>query len=258
MLFDIRGRRRNVVKAVYAVLALLMGASLILLAGPGLFSGGSSSGGNGEAVERLEDQAARIERKLAKSPEEPNLLLSLMRTHITAANLQAEQSSTGELLLTLQSREEFEKASAVWSEYLKATNEPSAGAAQLITPALFSLAQTSRTTTEAAANIAAAAESEKIVAEQRPNLGSLSTLALYTLFTGDYKAAEKAKQEAAKYANSKFERENLDKQFEEVEKRAKSFQKQVKEGEKAAEKGSAEESLKNPLGGLGGGSTLAE
>ena len=34
MLFDIRGRRKHVVKVVYAILALLMGASLFLVVGP--------------------------------------------------------------------------------------------------------------------------------------------------------------------------------------------------------------------------------
>jgi hypothetical protein len=261
MLFDIRGRRRNVVKFVYAILALLMAASLILLAGPGLFGGGGGGSG-GEATKQLEEQAERIERKLAKSPNDPNLLLNLTRIRVSAANAQSEVNpTTGEALLTLQSREEFEKASAAWSEYLEATNEPSAGGAQLITPALFSLAQTSRSYNEALSNMKAAAESQKIVAEQRPSLGSLSTLALYTLFTGDYRAAEEAKKEAAKFANTKVERENLEKQFEEVRKRANEFQKQVAESEKAAKAaggGAGKEALQNPLGGLGGGSSLSE
>lgn len=260
MLFDIRGRRRNVVKFVYAILALLMAASLILLAGPGLFSGGGRGGG--EAAKQLEEQAERIERKLAKSPNDANLLLNLTRIRVSAANAQSEVNpTTGEALLTLQSREQFEKASAAWSEYLEATNEPSAGGAQLITPALFSLAQTSRSYNEALSNMRAAAEAQKIVAEQRPSLGSLSTLALYTLFTGDYKAAEEAEKEAAKSANSKLERENLEKQFDEVRKRAVEFQKQVAESEKAAKTaggGAGKEALQNPLGGLGGGSSLSE
>ena len=34
MLFDIRGRRKHVVRVVYAILAILMGASLFLVVGP--------------------------------------------------------------------------------------------------------------------------------------------------------------------------------------------------------------------------------
>ncbi|HEY0318004.1 MAG TPA: hypothetical protein VGC49_06890 [Solirubrobacterales bacterium] len=261
MLFDIRGRRKNVVKVVYGILALLMGASLILLAGPGLFGGNSGSGG-GEAAKLLEEQATRIERKLVKSPNDPGLLLGLTRARVNAGNAQSEVNpTTGEALLTIESREQFEKASAAWSEYLKATDEPAAGGAQLMTPALFSLAQTSRSYNEALDNIKAASESEQIVAEQRPSLGSLSTLALYTVFTGDYKAAEKAQKEAAKYAGSKVKREELDKQFKEAKKRAQSFQKQIAESEKAAKKAGAgaaggAEALQNPLGL--GGSSLSE
>ncbi|MEX2106965.1 MAG: hypothetical protein WD810_08720 [Solirubrobacterales bacterium] len=260
MLFDIRGKRRNVVKVVYAILALLMGLSLLILAGPGignLFNGG---GEGSEAASQLEDQAARIERKLVKDPENPDLLLSLTRTQVATANALSETNpTTGEALLTVESRQQFEKASATWSAYLEATDEPSAGGAQLISPALFSLAQTSRTSNEAEANIKAAAEAQGILAEQRPSLGSLSTFALYTLYTFDYKGAEKALNEAKGYANSKFERQNLENQFEEIEKRAREFQKQLVEANKAAKQGGAgPESLQNPLGGLGGGSTLSE
>jgi hypothetical protein len=259
MLFDIRGRRKNVVKLVYAILALLMAASLILLAGPGLF-GGSNGGSSGEGAKLLEEQAQRIERKLAKAPNDPNLQLSLMRTRIAAGNAQAAIGPNGEALPTIESREQLEKASAAWSDYLKASDEPTAGAAQLITPALFSLAETSRTYNQALDNITAAVESQKIVAEQRPSLGSVSTLALYTPFTGDYKAAERALSEALKFTNTKAERESLQKQFDEVKKRAQGFQKELAESEKAAKKasaaggGSGAEALQNPLGGLGGNS----
>ena len=68
MVFDIRGRRRHVVKFVYAVLALLMGASLFLVVGPvninSLLGGSSTSNGAGA----LEEQAESIERKLKKDP----------------------------------------------------------------------------------------------------------------------------------------------------------------------------------------------
>lgn len=262
MLFDIRGKRRNVVKVVYAILALLMGLSLFLLAGPGIggiFNGNEAN--NSEAVSRIEDEAARVERKLAKEPENSDLLLKLTRSHTSAANLLAETGPNGEVLLTVESRQQYEKASATWSEYLEATDEPAAGTAQLMSQALFSLANTSRTYNEAEANITAAADAQKIVAEARPSLGSLSTASLYTLYTFDYAEAEKQRDEAKKFANTKFERENLDNQFDEVKKQAVKFQKEY-EAAKAAAKQAAkqgganpQESLQNPLG-LGGG--LAE
>lgn len=255
MLFDIRGRRRNVIKVVYAVLALLMGASLILLYGPGFGGGGGSSGT--DLVEQYEDQAKRVERKLVNEPENSDLLLRLARLHVSAGNALSESNpTTGEVVLTAEGRQQLEKASEAWSEYLEATDEPSASAAQLVAPALFSLAQSSRTTLEALGNITAASEAQAILAEQRPSIGTLSTYALYTLYTADYAAAERALQEAKKMAGSKFERQQLQQQFDQIKKIAKEFERQVAALEKAAKEGAQNpESVENPLG-LGGG--LAE
>lgn len=263
MLFDIRGRRGNVVKVIYAILALLMGLSLILLAGPGI--GGIGGGGgvdNDEAVSRLQDRSAKIERELAKEPQNADLIVALTRNHLSTANLLAEPSPTGELLPTIESRGELEKASAAWSEYLEATDEPSAGAAAQMSGALFTLAQTSRTLREANNNIVAAAEAQKLVADQRPSLGSRSTQALYTLYTFDYKEADQALAQAMKFANTKAERQSLQAQYDEVEKRAKQFQKEFNEAKKAEKQagaaGNPQESLQNPLGLGGTGGSLAE
>jgi len=236
MLFDIRGKRRNVVKVVYAILALLMGASLILLAGPIGFGGGGSGT---DAAELAEERVERLEERQLEEPNDPNLLLNLTRAQIATANALAETNpATGEIALTVASRQEFEKASATWSEYLEATDEPAAGGAQLVSNALFSLAQTSRTTQEARRNIIDAAEAQRIVAEARPSLGALSTLSFYTAYTGDFEGAEEALAEAKKFANSKFERQQLQNQFDEIEKTAREFEKSVKEAEKAAKEGS--------------------
>lgn len=259
MVFDVRGKRRGVVKVVYAILALLMGLSLFLLGAGGslnsLFGGGSSSG---SATKAREEQAQRIERKLVKSPEDPNLLLNLTRTRVNAGNSAVAIGSNGEQDQTLESQEQFNKASAAWSEYLEAAGEPSSGLAQLMSNTLFTLASISRTTAEADANVKAAAEAQAIVAEKRPSVGSLSTLALYLLYTYDYAEAAKVKKEAVALTSSKFERENFENQFDELEKKLKEFQKQTKETERAQKQGAQAnpENLENPLGL--GGATLGE
>lgn len=257
MLFDIRGRRRNVIKVVYAILALLMGASLILLYGPGF--GGGGGGGNTDLAKQYEEQAERIERKLAKEPRNTDLLVRLTRVHVSAGNALSESNpETGEVALTAEGRQQLEEASESWSEYLDATDEPSASAAQLVAPALFSLAQSSRTTPEALRNITAASEAQRILADQRPSVGTLSTYALYTLYTADYAAAEQGLKEAKKFASSKFERQQLQTQFDEIKKLAKEFERTVEAGKKAAEEGGQggqnPETLENPLG-IGGGLT---
>lgn len=254
MVFDVRGKRRGVVKVVYAILALLMGLSLFLLGAGGSLS--SIFGGNGSstsASQVFEEQAQRIERKLVKNPEDPSLLLNLTRTRVNAGNAAAGVTSTGEVAQTLESREQFNEASAAWSEYLEATDEPNPGVAQLMSNTLFTLAGISSSSAEAEANVQAAAEAQAIVAKNRPSVGSLSTLSLFKLYTFQYAEAEKVKKEAIALMNSKFERESFENQYEEVEKRAKEFQKQLKESEKAQKQGAEAnpETLENPLG-LGG------
>jgi DNA repair exonuclease SbcCD ATPase subunit len=268
MVFDIRGRRKHVVKVVYAVLAVLMGASLFLVVGPlnigELFNSNGSSAG-GEVAKPYEEQAERLEAKLRKAPEDPQLLMGLTRAHVTAGNSLLSSEPAEEDLT--QAVQQYQLASSSWSEYLDATDEPSAGTAQLVAPALLALAERSRTYEQAQRNVEAASEAQKIVAEQRPTLNSYSTLALYTYFTGDFKAAEAAQAKAAKLTREKFEVEQLEKQMKEVKKNAVKFQKARKQAaaaEKAAaksNKGSPEslQSPTNPLGGtFGTGTGLTE
>jgi hypothetical protein len=251
MVFDIRGKRRHVVKFVYALLALLMGGSLFLLAGPGIGGIFSQGVSNNNASSQFEEQTANIRHKLKKDPQNPQLLLALTRAQINAGNsLATTNSETGAVEFPPESRAQLEEASESWSKYLKATDEPAAGGAQLIAPALFTLAQTSRTGNEAEANVRAAAQAQQIIAEQRPSLGSLSTLAIYRNYAFDYKGAEEAQKKAKTFANTKFERENLDNELESIAKRGHEFQKQLAKIEKEAKKARAKgkPSIANPLG----------
>jgi DNA repair exonuclease SbcCD ATPase subunit len=268
MVFDVRGRRKHVVKVVYALLAVLMGASLFLVVGQfnigELFNSSSTSGG-GEIAKPYEEQAERLEVKLKKAPEDEQLLMGLTRARVTAGNsLLSSEPDEEDLTNALQ---QYQLASSSWSDYLDATDEPNAGTAQLVAPALLSLAERSRTYEQAQRNIEAASEAQGFVAKQRPTLNSFSTLALYTYFTGDFKAAETAQAKAAKLTRAKYEREQLDKQMEEVKKNAEKFQRERKRAaaaEKAAAKGNNgnPESLQSPSSPLGGtfgtGTGLAE
>ena len=259
MVFDIRGRRRHVVKVVYAILAVLMGLSLFLVTGAvnlgSLFGSNSSSG---SAAQTFEERSERIETKLKKEPESEDLLLSLSRNRATAATTLVN-SGAGESADGIEEvRTQLNLASEAWSRYLKAADEPSVGGATIMAPAFFLAAQASRSNQEAEENIEAAAEAEEIVANARPSLNSWSTLAQYVVFTGDYAGAKEATGKAAKYANTKFERESLENKLTELEKSGREFQKGVKEEESAKkEAAKVEESGggstgANPLNGLGG------
>ncbi|MBS1863656.1 MAG: hypothetical protein JSS68_18325 [Actinobacteria bacterium] len=254
MVFDIRGRRRHVVKVVYAILAFLMAASLFLVTGAININSIFGSASSGEsATSSFEKQAENIEAKLAKSPGDEDLLASLTRTRINVANTMITNGVSGQSGVE-EVKQQLAQASEDWSEYVKAANEPAAGLAIQVAPALFQLAELSTSGGEALENVKAGVEAQEIVAKARPSLNSWSTLAFYTLFAQNYKAAEKAKEEAAKFANTKFERESFENKYEEVEKNAKEFGKQL-QAEKAAKSKSSsagKESLEHPLQGLGG------
>lgn len=267
MLFDLQsGKRRVVVKVVYAVLAVLMGLSLLLIAGPLPFG---DIFGNEDArevaKEQNEERVQRIEAKLAKDPADATLLLNLTRAQISAAANLVEEVGEGQLVLTPEARQEYEAAASSWDEYVQATDKPNSGTAQQMSNTFLQLAETATTLESAQRNIVAAAEAQKIVAEQRPSIGAFGTLAIYTLFTGDDTAAIEANEEAKKFATSKFEREQLEKQFEETEKRAEEFQKELAREErlqKAFQEGEEQgggtpgAAPQNPFGL--GGATLSE
>jgi hypothetical protein len=254
MLFDIRGRRKNVVRVVYAVLALLMGGSLFLTVGP--FSIGEFIGGSGtsSAAEVLEEQAERVEGRLVKDPKNEALLLTLARTRIATGNaLSEENPETGGRIYPPEARAEFEAAQVAWNQYLKqAGNDPNPSAAQLIASTNFSQAESGGTLEEIDANLSAAAKAQKAAAEARPSVGSLSTLAFYQYFAGDFAAGDESAKQAEGKATSKPEAKAIEKQLADYRKRAEAWDKQRQELSKQIQKQGKEE-LQNPLGGLSGG-----
>jgi hypothetical protein len=256
MLFDIRGRRKHVVRVVYAILALLMGASLFLVVGPfsiGNLLGNSSSGTSAAKV--LQEQADQTEQKLRREPESETLMVALTRGRLNAANALTETNSeTGGVEFTTEGRQELERGVESWNAYLKQTKEPNPNTALLAANAYFSLAQTSTTLEEAAENISGAARAQQIAAEARPSIGTLTTLAIYEYYAGDFAAGDKAAKQAEAKAASKSEAKEIGKQMAESRKLGKAFEKQGKEIEKQ-EKSQGKERLENPLGGLSGSSS---
>jgi hypothetical protein len=253
MLFDTRGKRRHVIRVVYAVLALLMGGSLFLVIGPvniGELIGNSTSGSN--AADVLDEQVERVERRVAKDPQNAQLLLTLTRAQIGAGNAKVEVVSETEApTVTPEARKDFDAASETWNRYLKnAGDEPSATAAQLIAQTFFRLAESGASVLEAKENVAKATRAQKIAAEQNPTINSLSTLAIFQNFNSEFAEAEKTAKQAAAKASTKAEATNVEKQLAEYRKRAAAFDKQKKELAKV-QKQVNKEQLKNPLG-LGG------
>jgi hypothetical protein len=255
MLFDLQGRRRNVIKVVYAVLAVLMGLSLLLIAGPLPFGDIFGAEDAQEiAREQADEREERIQVKLAKNPNDPVLLASLTRAQLAAASsLSEENPETGQVLPTTEGVQQLERAASSWEEYLEATDEPSPNLAASMARSLFTLAEFANSGVEIEANVDAATEAQQMFADKRPNLGSLGTLALFYALSFDYPKAKEVSEEAKKFATSKFQREQLDRQLEENEKRAKEFQKQFEEEAQLNKQLQENQQKAETEGGSGGG-----
>jgi tetratricopeptide (TPR) repeat protein len=256
MVFDIRGRRKNVVKVVYAVLAVLMGLSLFLVVG-GLNLGElfSSGGGTTEAAKQFEEQAVRIERQLKKEPQNSDLLVGLTRARVNAGNSLYEGNGLEEeRVATPEALDQLQLASDSWNKYLKATDEPNLGLAQLMSVTLITLAEFANSPPESQENLEAAVAAQELIADKRPSLNSLTTLAFYDAVLGRTKEAKQLADEAAKFGNSKFEKESIDNELKRYEEIGAKYQKFIKESEalsKAEGKGGKQALEGNPLGGFG-------
>lgn len=259
MLFDIRGRRKHVVRVVYAILALLMGASLFLVVGP--FNIGNLVGNDAttDAAKVLQEQADKTEQKLRVDPENETLQVALTRQRITAANSLTEvNSETGETFYTAEGRQELQRGVEAWNAYLSQSKEPKPSVALLVSQGYFGLAQTSTTLEEAVENINGAAKTQRIAAEAQPTINSLTTLAIYEFYAGDFAAGDKAVKQAEAKAPSKAEAKQIGKQMAEFRKQGKAFEAQKKAAAKEEAK-FGKERLENPLGGLSGaGASIGE
>jgi hypothetical protein len=252
MVFDIRGRRKHVVRVVYAILALLMGASLFLVVGPFNLGNLIGNGGTTSAGKVLDEQAERIETKLRREPNSEALLVSLARTRIAAGNALAETNpETGGSVTTPEGLAEYARALESWQRYLRQAESPSPSAATLVAGTYFRLAESSGSLEEAEKNIEGAAAAQRISAEASPSVGSLSTLAIYEYYAGNFAAGDKAAKQVVAKTPSSEEAKEVKKQLAAYRARGKQFEEKKKEFAKL-EKKQGKEALKNPFGGLGG------
>lgn len=253
MVFDVRGRRRHVVRVVYAVLAVLMGASLFLVVGP--INVGSLIGNSGSvssAGKINQEQVQRVEERLRGEPESEELQLALVRAKIVAGGALSEiNPETGLPVPTGEALREYTGAVETWSGYLKQAEDPNPTVARGVAETYIKLAEFSGSVEETETNLANAAKAARIAAEAQPSLGSLSLLATYEYFDGDFAAGDAAAAEATKRTASKGEAKEVRQRLTATRARAQTYKREVREFAKT-EKEQGKEALKNPFGGLGG------
>lgn len=250
MLFDVRGKRRHVIRVVYAILALLMAGSLFLVVGPFNLGEIADSGNSGDAAEALEDRAERIEKRLVKDPTNEDLQIVLVRTRLNAGNSLAEvDPETGVPTFTPEAKAQLELGLQTWADYIdNAKGDPNPAVAQLVSSSYFSLAESAGSIKDIETNIEQAAAAQRLAAAGKRDANSLSTLAIYEFFAGNFAAGDKATKEATQLATSPKEAK---KQLAAYRERAKKWQKEKKKLLKEEGKRGREELESGFSGGLG-------
>ena len=271
MLFDLQSpRRRNFIRVVYAMLAVLMGGGLILF---GIGSGGggglldavglTDSSSSGSA--NFDDQIKAAEAKVRANPQSAAAQLELAKIHFQAGRLAVETDpDTGAQQPTQESNQEFELAADAWDKYLKlAPKKPDSGGAALMSQAFFFLAVSATDAAGAQSNLEDAAAASEIVAEQMPSFGSYASLARLQFFAGDTAGAEQSAKKAESLAQP-AQVASLKQAIAQYRKVGASVQKQIKDAEQRASQAQnqsqgapgaapgATNPLENPLGGSGG------
>ncbi len=253
MLFDIRGRRKHVVRVVYAILALLMGASLFLVVGPVNVGSLVGTGGSTEASKILDEQAEEAEARLSRDEDNPDLLLAVARARVAAGNAETEVNpQTGAPVLNAEGRQDFEQAARIWGFYLDETDEVNPSAALLMANTFFTLAEAGTSVEDIATNIDEAAKAQRLATEARPATGFLTTLATYEYLAGDFEAGDAAGEKAKSKVTGQ-EKKQVEELITESRQRGKRWQTEKKRFAKT-EKEQGKEALQNPFGGLGGSS----
>ncbi|MSO41377.1 MAG: hypothetical protein EXQ70_05690 [Solirubrobacterales bacterium] len=251
MLFDLQSPgRRVVVKVVYSALAILMGAGLVLFgiggSGSGIFDSlGIGGGSSSDAPFQAEIDDAND--TLSQNPRNQQALVDLITLQAQQAGTQVDDQGVP----TSDGLDGYNRAADAWDRYLKLdTKQPDDAAALQMANAFFTLALTSSSAADAQAQIGNAADTQKVVADERPTSANLTRLAYFLYLAGRAGEANAAKQEAIAKGGPNAAK-SVNGQLAQAEKQGQQISEQVKKEAKSASQTGA-----NPLqpstGGLGG------
>ena len=209
MLFDLRGRRRRAVQAIYLMLALLMGGGLVLFGIGGDVSGGlldafrSSGGDSGDAVRQ--DAIEKQEERLQARPDDERILQNLVRDYYALATSRRDEASGG---FPPDAKDDLRKASSYWKRYAEAAENPNPDTAGY---ALQIYDVQALNQPKEAARVAA------LLAEDANDTASYLRLVAYAARAGDTRTADLAAQKAVDLA-PKAQRKVIKKQAEALKK----------------------------------------
>jgi len=181
MLFDLRGRgRRNTVKVIYVLLAVLMGGGLVLFGIGGNTSGGlvdaitgAPSGDTGQ--KRFEKQEAAAQRRLRANPKDEAAYIQLIRARVQLAGT-GDRYDQNTNTYSADGKAQLRRAVQAWNSYQALNPKPSDDEARVASVMVNAFASLS--------NLEGAARAQEIVAEQRNTAGAYSNLAVLAYQAG--------------------------------------------------------------------------
>lgn len=242
MLFDLSSPgRKNIIRVVYAVLALLFLVGFVGFGIGGELGGGGiidslTGGGGGDTASQYEQQIEDAEEKLEADPSDEKALQELAYYRILSGSAQLERDEeTGQPTgVTEEARSEFEAGFEAWERYLD-TNPKKV---DLQTASQIQQAYLVLQDAEGMADV------QELVAKDDPSFLNYARLAFFRYQSLDLEAGDEAVKEAEALAKGS-DKAQL-KELERIREEAAKLKKQVeKQGELAPE----ENPLTDPLGG---------
>jgi hypothetical protein len=204
MLFDLKGKRRRVVQGTYLMLAILLGAGLVLFGigsstsgGLGdLFSGGGGSNKGNDVVQKKIDAA---EKQLQVNPRNVAALGDAIRGHYQLATANADPN-TG--VFAKDARDDLQQAADEWQRYLATKPKKiDIGLGRVMVQAYSGLAQLSSGSQAAATrNWSGASEASELIAGQQPKPANYIALVQYATLAGQTSKADLAGNKAISLA----------------------------------------------------------
>jgi hypothetical protein len=237
-------------RAFAAALALVIGAALVWV----IAAGSEDSQPTERVTSPQEKKAVRLEKQAAEHPNDEGLQLNTMKAWIRAGADRLEAINTRTDPIPPAVVEDYKSGLRAWNDYLQLTDgEASRDSAETVAVAYFQLVEIgSRDPSEATANAAGAVRAEKIVCKHDAVLYTLSNLAIYHYFNGEYPAGDKAAKEAAadiKAGDAIKPREVIE-ELNEYKELGEKFVGRVKQGSETLEE-TGEEELETPIKGYG-------
>jgi hypothetical protein len=237
-------RRRGRLRWIAGALALLTVAGILTV----VLSSEGDPGASPRSLTRPERKAIRLERRLAANPGDQGLWLRAIRAWSEAAGSWLFQRDFGDTRIPAAVREDLIASVQLWDRYLQRTGgKAGADLAEIAGEIAMELAEVgSRNPFTVEDYVATASRAAEISGELRPNLFTLSNVAVYAYFNGEPARADIAASKAAKTFRKKARRKIVVEQLNAYHERADVFRQLLTEA-KAELRESGDELLEQPL-----------